>query len=373
MNKDVIDGTQSPSSDGGRFTVDSGRRQPFSRAPLRKVQVATQPVVDARSLGARPEGAQGSLFKRNDQRLVRTVQTTVSERSVLQSRTPQGENGAQIYPSGGTNDFQQRSTRTQRAENADQASQTGFPRGPVSFQAGTLGNKARTPQAGRNRGGRPRTSQDSDDAEPRRRKRGASGGSDRTGRRAPDKIEWTEEEQQYLKEKAKRKSPQALDFEPAKFSRETFTGVGPATASDEWGMSEMLRERMLLAKKYLDREFIQWDSKEQKADVMAMVEKFKATQGTEPTNGSEERAETVGHGDQQAQALMQKLFGGNYEKFKRPQEKDVVGNVETYVHRNDSYYPDDEKSLLRKVRSIVPVEQASRIAKGGSGRKDVKA
>lgn len=147
--------------------------------------------------------------------------------------------------------------------------------------------------------------------------------------------------------------------------------MGPATASDEWGMSEMFGERLLLARKLLDREFIQWDSKEQKADVMAVAEKLKAYRKTNPTEG--DKANTTmasGKGDQQAQALMQKLFGGNYDKFKRLGEKDVLGHVERYVHRNDSYYPDDEKSLLETVRSILPAEQASKAAR--NGKKEVR-
>lgn len=149
-------------------------------------------------------------------------------------------------------------------------------------------------------------------------------------------------------------------------SRETLAGLGPATASDEWGMSEMLGERLLLARKHLDREFIQWDSKEQKADVMAVVEKLKASRRIKPTERDKETATTAsGKGDQQAQALMQKLFGGSYDKFKRLGEKDILGHVERYVHRNDSYYPEDEKSLLETVRSILPVEQASKAGRGG--------
>lgn len=144
--------------------------------------------------------------------------------------------------------------------------------------------------------------------------------------------------------------------------------MGPATASDEWGMSEILGERLLLARKHLDREFIQWDSKEQKADVMAVVEKLKAFQKPNPTEGDTTTAS--GKGDQQAQALMQKLFGGNYDKFKRLGEKDILGHVERYVHRNDSYYPDDEKSLLETVRRILPAEQASKAARGG--KKEVR-
>ena len=180
---------------------------------------------------------------------------------------------------------------------------------------------------------------------------------------------WTEEEQQYFKEKTERESQKSLEYEPAALSRETFTGMGPATASDEWGMSEMLGERLLRAREHLDQDFVQWDSKEQKADVMAVVAKLKAVRTATPTDGGAGTAQGAtsksGIIDQQAQALMQKLLGGNYDKFKRSGEKDVLGLVERYVHRNDSYFPDDERSLLEKVRSILPAEQVSNAARGG--------
>ena len=356
--------------------MDPGRRQPFPRAGMTAGREAAQSVVDARSLGARPVGAQGSS-------LIRSVRidapggerTGPSDRSLFQPQNPQGDYGARSQPLEAMNGFQRRSTRTPRAENAGQASQTSFSRGPIGSQAHTPRGEGRPPQTGRSRAGRSRDSRDSDEYEPRRRKRDDKGGFDRGKRSGPDQKLWTDEELQYLKEKATQVSAQSLEYEPAEINRGTFTGMGPATASDEWGMSEMLRERLLLAKKYLNREFIQWDSKEQQGDVMAVVEKLKATRRAKPTNGDEGKAKeatsasTDGH--QQAQALMRKLIGGSYEKFKRSQEKDVLGHVERYVHRNDSYYPEDEKSILQKVRSILPTEQAPRTTRGV--KKDVMA
>lgn len=362
--------------------MDRGRGQPLPRAGVPAGREAAQPVVDARSLGVRPEIAQGTYLMRNVRKDAPPDETRgPSERSIFRSRNPQGSYGAQShYPHHDMNGLQQRSPRenkrkesarstgTQRSENVGQSLQTGS-------QTRTPRGEGRAVQPGRSRGSRSRPSQYSDQSEPRRRKRGARGDSDRRDDSGPEKEIWTEEEQQYLNEKAKRKSPKAVEYEPVEFGREMFIGMGPATASDEWGMSEMLGERLLLARKYLDREFIQWDSREQKADVMAVVEKLKAVRGPKATIGDEKKANEAtlvsGDGDQQAQALMQKLFGGSYDKFKRLGEKDVLGHVERYVHRNDSYFPVDEKSLLEKVRSILPAEQASNAGRGGM--KEVKA
>lgn len=395
LDRDVIEGTRRvQSSDGRRSTIDPRRQQPFPRTEMPASREVKQPALDARSLGAKPKGAQGSFLIRKIRRNAPPADMNgASERSVSQPPDLHGENGHQSGPlgdmnrfqqrfPGGENGFQQRHLRKapsrytgiQGAEKDGQAPQTRFTRAPISFQARTPKGEGRAPISGRSRTGRSRAPRDSDGSEPRRRQRGVRDGFGRGGGSGAGQEEWTEEEQQYLKEKAERKSQKLLAYEPVEFGRETFTGMGPAFASDEWSMSEMLRERLLLARRHLDMEFIQWDSKEQKADVMAVVEKLKAVRGAKPTDGYDEKAmETTlvsGNGDQQAQALMQKLFGGSYDKFKRVKKKDVFGHVERYVHRNDSYYPDDEKSLLEKVKSILPANRAPSVA---SGRKEVNA
>lgn len=380
-----MEGTQrAESSDGGRFTMHRDRRQPFPKAGMPAGRETNQAAVDARSLGAKP----GSSLMRNAWKATPPGETRgPSERSIIQSRNLQGNNGVQGHPPEDVNGLQEpfprrengflrrplqeesaRYTGTQGAENAALASQFSSPKSRASLPIRTSRGEGRPPHPGRSRAGRFQASRDSDESEPRRKKRGAAGRSSRGDRPPPVQKIWTEEEQQYLKEKIERESQQSLEYEPVEYRREMFTGMGPATASDEWGMSEILGERLLLAKKYLDQDFIQWDSKEQRADVMAVVEKLKAVRRAKPTDGDEEKAKETtsvsADGNQQAQALMQKLLGGNYDRFKRIGENDVLGHVERYVHRNDSYYPDDEQSLLEKVRSILPAEQASKAAKG---------
>ena len=345
-------------------------------------------AVDARTLGAQP----GSSMMRKIWRDAPSESRYPSERSIFQPGNLQGGNGGQNQPPRNMNSFQERTSRAkngfqhqyseliplgrdfaqgaQRAQRAGQASQARFTKDQNSFKTRISGGEGRPQRSGRSRGGPSQASRDSDDSEPRRRRRGLEVGTNRGDRSGRAQKTWTEEEKQYLKEKAER-SQRPLEYEPVEQSRDTLTGMGPATASDEWSMSEMLGERLVLARKHLDREFIQWDSKEQKADVMAVVEKLKAFRESNPTEGDKTITTTAsGKGDQQAQALMQKLFGGNYDKFKRLGEKDILGHVERYVHRNDSYYPDDEKSLLETVRSILPAEQASKAAR--DGKKEVR-
>ena len=380
---------------------------------------AKQPTVDARSFGASPEGAPGPLlirkmnenpiFQSRDHRSGNGVQShpnndsdnfrwdssdgrhnyqqrPPSERSIFQSRGPPSSN-VQSLPNNDPNNFrrnsfeesdsfQQRSPRdqsarynkeesahysgAQKAKPFGQAHRTLFPKGHSSFQKQGEG---RPPQLGRSQAGRSRSARTRNDGRPRRRNRDAENGIGENDRRRHQREPLTEEEQKYMKEKTERKSPKDIKFEPVEFSRETFNGMGSTTGSDEWGMSELLGGQLVLARKYLDREFIQWDSKQHKADVMAVAEKLRAVRTEGKTNGEGKKAKKdspmSGNGDQQAQALMQKLLAGEYAMFKRLGARDVLGHVERQVHRNETFYPDDEKSLLEKVKSIMPAERAS--------------
>ena len=333
-----------------------------------------QPVVDARSLGASPEAAQGSKFVRKILKDFPEMRIRNSKKLLSKPPILQGDNGIQGNVSQVVDSFQQRPSgredtsqafqiRSSGRDNTRQAFQTRLPKDQTNFQDRTTTGKGRSILPAHSLAGRPRASRDGEISKTRSRKRGTEQNSNHDNHRDRKREEWTAEERQYLKEKAERESQKPLTFEPVEHSRENFAGMGPATASDEWSMSEMFRERLVLAKKYLDQGTLQWDSKEQKADVMAVVEKLKAVRGGNP-NEVMETAKTIslmsGNGDQQAQALMQKLFAGEYEKFKRLEQNDVLGHVERHVHRNGSFYPGDEKSLLEKVRSIMPAERGRR-------------
>ena len=341
-------------SDGENSTTGVGRRQPIPRAELPTDRNENQTALDARRFGARPEGAQGPLLIR---RVLRDGPPSdargPSERSIFQSRNLQGKHDVQGGPPGQLNRFQQRAPR----------GEIGFQQSPIQAR-GPIGD-GRASTLGRNGAGRSRVSRNSDASESRRRQRGGKSGSGR--RRNRDEEPWTHEEQQYLQDK-ELESQKAPGYAPMEFGRETLTGTWPATASDELGTIEMLRERLLLARRYLEKDFISWGSREQKADVMALAEKLKTVREAKPTDGDEETSKVSGDGNQQLQALMEKFFRGAYGKIKKGR-CEILTHVERHALRNDSYYPPDEKMLLEKVKNLLPPR---RLDKGG-GKNKVEA
>ncbi|KAK4690297.1 hypothetical protein P7C71_g6461, partial [Lecanoromycetidae sp. Uapishka_2] len=248
-----------------------------------------------------------------------------------------------------------------------------------NFQGRSMFNRAprdgSSPQRS-GRAGRPRAARDGDETERRPRKGrnsrvgGSSGGNDRDDGRRPNLPIWNEEEEEYFAQKRKAEAPQSLPFEPGNITPETYSGAGPPIASSAFGMSEMLGERLLLAKKYLEKAFIQWDSKEQKADVMTLVARLGTVQGQENNDQNNKKGEIIPPKTaKQTEELMQKLFGGKYEMVKPRQGKDILGNVAMHIDRNESYFPDDQRILLEKVRSILPADTG----KGGEKRSKQRA
>lgn len=201
------------------------------------------------------------------------------------------------------------------------------------------------------RAGRPRTSRSDGGDQPRRRKRNkeAGSGNDYGGKTSAEET-YNEEEKEYAKQKKIREATQSIAYEPGDVNRETFSGLSPAVVSGEYGMSEVLGGGLLLARMYLDGEYVEWHSKEQKADVMTLVERLKNEEQRTPSSSPSLEVE------HQTQSLMQKLLGGIYDFTKPQQGKDILGHVARHTDRNESYFPMDQQSLLEKVRSLMPID-----------------
>lgn len=149
--------------------------------------------------------------------------------------------------------------------------------------------------------------------------------------------------------------PQAtIAMDPKGITMGDLFPCGPALASSERGMREQMAERLVLASRALSGEFVQWASREQREDVLALVGVLKRrnrrlirgevkAQDLEP-----EKAESS------TEMLMQKLFGGSYSlAFPQQGTDDVLEGVERMVNTNKSYFPDDESVVVKEVRRIL--------------------
>ena len=192
-------------------------------------------------------------------------------------------------------------------------------------------------------------------------RRGGGTGRGRSDRGPPVDV-WSAEEKEYFEEKREREAAKVKEYDP-KLPQADLNSVRPAMVSGPRGMGALLGDRLLLARRLLNNDIIIWESKEQKADVTTLAEILKAERQAKSTQEGGNKTTTLSDTQAQTDALMQKLWGGKYELVRPKQEKDIIGHVARQADRNESYYPEDEESLLKKIRSLLPTEQARNVGK----------
>lgn len=150
--------------------------------------------------------------------------------------------------------------------------------------------------------------------------------------------------------------PTRIVMDPKGITRDDLFRCGPSLASSERGMREQMAERLVLASRALSGEFVQWASREQREDVLALVGVVKrrnssVIRGEVEVQGMEPEKEKA---EGSTEMLMQKLFGGSYS-LALPQQgtDDVLGGVERMVNVNKSYFPDDEGVVVKEVGRIL--------------------
>ncbi|KAL9639679.1 MAG: hypothetical protein Q9164_000771 [Protoblastenia rupestris] len=129
----------------------------------------------------------------------------------------------------------------------------------------------------------------------------------------------------------------------------------PAFVNGGRGVEALMREQLELAERVLAGEMVQWISKGQRDDTLALVEKIKHSDTSiivkdkfdKPTLNKEEA-------DKRSSALMQKLFKGSYVPPKQRREKgDVLADAERQATMNSSYDPDDSEILVSEVGRVM--------------------
>lgn len=193
------------------------------------------------------------------------------------------------------------------------------------------------------------------------------------------------------------------EYEPAEFSKETLRGNGPAIASGLWGMSEIVEEQLtrmeewrarierrrniiaeqveIWVKKMLAGEHEQCPPSGWKA-AMRRAEQLRAatfasasTSFASSTSSSENTADNSNNNtrgdegieqphvftEEQKDALVGKLVGGNYELMGVRRGSEISSEKNSFiaqvllqhVARNGTYLPEDGQSLIRKTVMMV--------------------
>ena len=143
------------------------------------------------------------------------------------------------------------------------------------------------------------------------------------------------------------------DVEPKVESREAMMMTGPGIVSGEDGAREMLAEKLTLARKVLNGGFHQWKSREERDDVMILVQRLKHANPEELVKGKRDRPV---RGKEEVERLTGELLGkmvqGEYH-MARSKDGDIIRQVEMAVNANKSYFPADERRIVEEVRKLL--------------------
>ena len=225
---------------------------------------------------------------------------------------------------------------------------------------------------GRGRGGA-RGGRDNEKGPRRSRNKAEHGGDSITA----ETIKNTPQETRYLTEKAQREMAVPIPYNPADISPEALVGGGPAVIVGQWGMSEVVEERLNrlaptgltdagtrrqdLARELLRGNVVRFKDEEEKNDVLAMAESIAIKEAELKSEEKGELIESKFEGfepfdDEWKVRLLTNMLKGEYrlaeEAAKEGDPPDLVRNT----IRNETYLPKNEASLAAKVRSLVGVQ-----------------
>ena len=244
-----------------------------------------------------------------------------------------------------------------------------------------LGTSVRGDRIG-GRGGRSarggRGKRERDGREPRRRR-----ANDGEAEKDEGKVEYTEAEERYLNDKKQGAAGPGEPYQIQGVSQESLVGEGPAVVVGEFGMAELVEERLrLLARRsmmegmagredvirrVLAGEFVRFENEREKEEVLAEVTRI-GKRGAELR--SEEKGEIVepkatefvGLEEAERKAVVEGLLKGQYT-IEREGAEGLLGHLMRSTSKNETYLPKDGSVLLEKVRTLLPAPKSRPAAK----------
>ena len=262
-------------------------------------------------------------------------------------------------------------------------------RGP--YQPGGASQRPK-PGGGVSRG--PRRAREGGDG-PRRRRGGATDNTEEGSNDQVTRVKLTPAARIYAARKAIREHEQRTHYEPPVPDLQSLVGWGPAVAVGDFGQSEILQKQLdtiapvgarmwygaerlhNMARALLRGELLFFKSSEEKETVTEIAR----TIGKEQAEKASERKGQViepydptlqNFEDGQLEEVVAPLINGKYDVIGGgPKIAGTMKTVMRYADTNETYMDKDEKSLAKKIRSLLPVERPPRPAVG-KGRPTIK-
>ena len=177
-----------------------------------------------------------------------------------------------------------------------------------------------------------------------------------------------------MTEKTQREKAVPIPYDPSDISTDALVGEGPAVIMGQWGMSELVEERLNkmapaglndagirrqdLARGLLRGNIVRFKDEEEKNGVLAMAESI-ATKEAELK--SEEKGELIQSkfagfepfGEDWKARFSANMLKGEYELVGNAGKEEGLQDLVRHTRRHETYLPRDGDSLAARVRSLL--------------------
>lgn len=178
------------------------------------------------------------------------------------------------------------------------------------------------------------------------------------------KEDWEADELDYLEKKLQSEQVDYQEFTPDAINLETLTGMGPAVAVSDWGMSEVVGDKLVRLEKMKELE---------KRPPLARLTRRRTppsstTAAADGSGTSEQKGQNKVKGLKKKMAdsslpltaqrkgwLVKQLLSGQYPIMSaKESEGPILDGVWKYGSRNETYLTSNASKLVKKVARLVP-------------------
>lgn len=186
-------------------------------------------------------------------------------------------------------------------------------------------------------------------------------GGNYDGNASQVKEDWEADELDYLEKKLQSEQAEYQEFTPDAVNLDTLTGMGPAVAVTDWGMSEVVGDKLIRLEKMK-----QLEKRPPLARLTRRTPPPSTTAADESGTSEQKDQNKVNKGlkkmadsdpltAQRKGSLVKQLLSGQYPMMSAKQSKGpIIDGVWKYGSRNETYLTSNASKLVKKVARLVP-------------------
>lgn len=186
-------------------------------------------------------------------------------------------------------------------------------------------------------------------------------GGNYDGNTSQVKEDWEADELDYLEKKLQSEQVDYQEFTPDAVNLETLTGMGPAVAVSDWGMSEVVGDKLIRLEKMKELEkpppLARLTRRTPPSSTTAADESGTSEQKDQnKVKGLKKSADSRPHLTAQRKgSLVKQLLSGQYPMMSAKESKGpIIDGVWKYGSRNETYLTSNASKLVKKVARLVP-------------------